>query len=80
MKDRCNHYSGVDEGFYCWKCVDEIISDHKDEVKKLRKQIIEEVFEEIEKEGYKFGVVMGERYFKLSLDDWKNVKKKLGEK
>jgi len=31
-KDRCWHYSGVDKGFYCWKCVEHLLDKRAKEI------------------------------------------------
>ena len=28
---KCKHYSNVDEGFYCWKCLEKLVRFVKDE-------------------------------------------------
>ena len=39
-KDKCNHYSDVDEGWYCWKCLER---EKRLSVEQERRRIVKEI-------------------------------------
>jgi len=47
-KDRCWHYSGVDKGFYCWKCVEHLMD-------KRTKEIYQKLYDEFDTVANEYG-------------------------
>ena len=66
LKNKCQHYNNVDDGWYCWKCL------QKD--RNVRKELLKQ---EVEEELTTYGMIQGQseqsiqntiKYFKEKVD------------